>query len=320
MFPITPSNSKYLIVIAGPTAVGKTTCCIQLAKHLQTEIISADARQCYQGMTIGTAQPTLNDMQGVPHHLINFLPVHMPYNAQKFSTDALNVLSRLFEKYDYVLMTGGAGLYIRAVCEGLHAIPSVDPTIRAMLRKKLHTEGLPPLLKTLAKKDPLCYQTIDRANPQRVIRALEVCIATGKPYSTWLQSPRQIPFFRIVKIGLHRARSVLYKRINQRVLQMLAQGLIEEVKTLAPYRHYNALRTVGYREIFGYLDGCYGLTEAIGLIQTHTRQYAKRQLTWFRQDNTMPWYCPEDITSMLHYIRQTSPTKHSYSHLIPSKQ
>ncbi|HAN49904.1 MAG TPA: tRNA (adenosine(37)-N6)-dimethylallyltransferase MiaA [Amoebophilaceae bacterium] len=302
--PPSSDTPKYLIVVAGPTAVGKTKCCIELAQHLRTEIISADARQCYQGMAIGTAQPPSAAMQGVPHHLINFLPVQAPYNAGMFAQDALKILENLLERYCYVLMTGGSGLYIQAVCQGLDTMPPVSPTIRAMLNKKLQTRGLPALATMLATQDPAYYQVVDRANPQRVIRALEVCLATGQPYSTFRKHQPAARPFTIIKIGLTRDRQALYQRINQRVEQMLDQGLIQEVMALYPYRHCNALQTVGYRELFGYLDGHYSQAEAIRLLKRNTRRYAKRQLTWFGRDPAMHWFHPDDGPSILQHIQQ----------------
>jgi tRNA dimethylallyltransferase len=300
-----PSNTpKYLIVVAGPTAIGKTSLCIQLAQHLRTEIVSADARQCYQGMAIGTAQPTPAAMQGVTHHLVNFLPVQAPYNAGMFAHDALKILGHLLTKYPHVLMTGGSGLYIQAVCQGLDAMPPVAPTIRAMLNKKLQTMGLPALTEMLAAQDPAHYQVVDRANPQRVIRALEVCLATGQPYSTFRKHQPAARPFTIIKIGLTRDRQVLYQRIDQRVEQMLDQGLMQEAVALYPYRHYNALQTVGYREIFDYLAGHYSQAEAIRLLKRNTRRYAKRQLTWFGQDPAMHWFHPDDGPSILHHIQK----------------
>jgi tRNA dimethylallyltransferase len=299
-----PDTPKYLIVVAGPTAVGKTALCIQLAQHLRTEIISADARQCYQGMAIGTAQPTPATMQGVSHHLVNFLPVQASYNAGMFAQDALKILDHLLNRYHHVLMTGGSGLYIQAVCQGLDAMPPVSPIIRATLNKKLQTMGLPVLAAMLATQDPAYYQVVDRANPQRVIRALEVCLATGQPYSTFRKHQPEVRPFTIIKIGLTRDRQVLYQRINQRVEQMLDQGFIQEAMDLYPYRHCNALQTVGYREIFDHLEGHYSQEEAIRLLKRNTRRYAKRQLTWFGQDPAMHWFHPDDGASILHHIQK----------------
>jgi tRNA dimethylallyltransferase len=277
---------------------------MQLAQQLRTEIISADARQCYQGMAIGTAQPTPVAMQEVPHHLVNFLPVQVPYNAGMFAQDALRILDNLLKRYDHVLMTGGSGLYIQAVCQGLDTMPPVAPTIRASLQKELQTVGLPALVTALATHDPTYYQVVDRANPQRVIRALEVCLATGQPYSAFRKHQLAKRPFAIIKIGLAIDRQVLWQRIDQRVAQMLDQGLMQEAVALYPYRHYNALQTVGYREIFGYLAGHYSQEEAIRLLKRNTRRYAKRQLTWFRRDPAIHWFHPDDGPTILNHIQQ----------------
>mmetsp|Transcript_974 Transcript_974/g.2381 ORF Transcript_974/g.2381 Transcript_974/m.2381 type:complete len:311 (-) Transcript_974:4265-5197(-) len=299
------ASQKCLIVVVGPTAVGKTALSVQLAKQFCSEIVSADARQCYQGMAIGTAQPTAEEMQYVPHHLVHCLPVQAPYNAGIFAQDALKILDNLWKKQDFVFMTGGAGLYIQAVCQGLDIIPSVDLSIRVHLHKKLQTEGLCTLVTALAKQDPTYYQTVDKTNPQRIMRALEVCLATGRPYSSFLKHQQVIRPFKVIKIGLTRARPVLYQRIEQRVEAMMDQGLMQEVIALYPYRHYNALQTIGYRELFGYLDGHYDLQEAVRLFKRNTRRYAKKQLTWLRRDKAIRWFSPEDSTTMLRYIQKT---------------
>lgn len=306
IMPATASlTSKYLIVVVGPTAIGKTACCIQLAQRFRTEIISADARQCYKDMVIGTAQPTPATMQGVQHHLIHFLPIQSPYNAGMFAKDALAILTTLFHQYNYVLMTGGAGLYIKAFCEGLATMPPVDPAIRIMLNKRLQKEGLSALATELAHRDPAYYQIVERTNPHRIMRALEVSLATGQPYSQFrIHQPTQHAF-KIIKVGLTIDRQLLYERINQRVEQMLNEGLLDEAISLYPYRHHNALQTVGYHEIFGYMDGHYSQKEAIELIKRNTRRYAKRQLTWFRKDPDIRWFHPNDQTGILNYIQRT---------------
>ncbi|MEL6358720.1 MAG: tRNA (adenosine(37)-N6)-dimethylallyltransferase MiaA [Bacteroidota bacterium] len=299
-----PTAPKYLIVVTGPTAVGKTALCIDLALRLGTEIVSADARQCYQGMAIGTAQPTTTELQAVPHHLVNFLPVQTPYSAGQYAQDALRTLAMLFAKYDHVLMTGGSGLYIQAVCEGLDAMPPVVPTIRAALNERLQKEGVGVLAADLATQDPDYYQIVDRANPQRVIRALEVCLATGQPYSSFHRRQPTARPFTVIKIGLTRDRSELYRRIDERVEQMLVEGLLEEATALYPYRAYNALQTVGYRELFGYLAGHYDQAEAIRLLKRNTRRYAKRQLTWLVRDEGIRWFHPDEGEAILAYIHQ----------------
>jgi len=288
--------------VVGPTAVGKTALCIQLAQRLHTEIVSADARQCYQGMAIGTAQPTPEERQAVSHHLIDFLPIQTPYNAGMFEEDALRTLDSLFSKYQHVVLTGGSGLYIKAVCEGLATMPRIASKIRAHLNARFQQAGLAELVQELAARDPIYYKTVDRCNPRRVIRALEVCLATGQPYSLLRSGLPANRSFQCIKIGLTRDRQVLYKRINQRVEQMLEQGLLAEATALYPYKRYNALQTVGYQELFGYLEGRHEQAEAFELIKRNTRRYAKRQLTWFGQDQDIRWFHPENFEGILNYI------------------
>eukprot|EP01132_Coremiostelium_polycephalum_P001045 gene1045-1326_t len=300
-----PLPNKYLIVVAGPTAVGKTDLCIQLAQHLQTEIISADARQCYYGMPIGTAQPTLEQQQTVKHHFINCWPIQQPYSAGKFEKDALALINHLFDRYSYLIVTGGSGLYIQALCEGLDTMPQPPSSIRDYWNQKYQEAGIQYLLKELALQDPVYYQLVDKNNPHRLIRALEICTTTGKPYSQFrLQNPPATRPFHIISLGLTLDRSVLYQRINQRVEQMMAQGLLEEATGLYPDRHSQALQTVGYQEIFDYLEKKHTLAEATALIQRNTRRYAKRQLTWFtRQMPYMPWFSPQQFTDILTYLQ-----------------
>ncbi len=303
-FMSSSTAQKYLIVVTGPTAVGKTALCIQLAQHLNTEIVSSDARQLYQGMAIGTAQPTPEEVKAVPHHLVDFLPIQATYNAGMFAQDALATLETLFKEHDHVLMTGGSGLYIQAVCQGLDAMPPVDQKTRAMLNARCQQEGLGVLVSELAIKDPAYYAIVDRANPQRIIRALEVCFSTGKAYSSFRkQQPATRPF-TVIKIGLARDREELYQRIDLRVEQMMEQGLLEEAKTLYPYRDLAALQTIGYRELFGYFAGDYAEKEAMRLLQRNTRRYAKRQLTWFGRDETIHWFHPDDRAAILKHVQE----------------
>ena len=295
---------KYLIVVVGPTAVGKTQLCFQLAQYFHTEIISADARQFYKAMNIGTAQPDAQAMQRVKHHFVNFLPIQTSYNAATFEKEALKMIERLVKRYDYVLLTGGSGLYVQAVCEGLHAIPPVNKEVREQLTMRLKQGGLAPLVEELAEKDPIYYQEVELKNPRRVIRALEVCIATGQPYTSFRKHhPAKRPF-EIIKIGLTRERTECYQRINQRVDEMIARGLIEEAQALYPLREYNALQTIGYQEIFGYLAGHYDKEEAIRLVKRNSRRYAKRQTTWFKKDKKIHWFHPEDLASIVTYIEK----------------
>ncbi|MEL6152739.1 MAG: tRNA (adenosine(37)-N6)-dimethylallyltransferase MiaA [Bacteroidota bacterium] len=297
------TSPKTLIVVVGPTAVGKTNLCIQLAQHLQTEIVSADARQCYHGMAIGTAQPTTAERQTIPHHLIDFLPVQTSYSAGRFEHDVLALLDQLFTKYDQVLMTGGSGMYLQAACEGLDSMPPVDTALRDQLNARLQQEGVSALANELAALDPAYYQLVDRQNPRRVVRALEVIQATGQPYAAFRKKIPQKRPFRIIKIGLTRDRQVLYQRIDQRVAQMWAQGLLAEATALYPYKSYNALQTVGYREIFGYLEGRYDQQEAISLLKRNTRRYAKRQMTWFKRDAAIRWFHPDHWAAIRDYAQ-----------------
>lgn len=293
-----------LIVIAGPTAVGKTAFSIDLALALDSEIISADSRQFYKEMHIGTAKPSLSEMKGVIHHYIGFLSVGDYYSAGMFELDVLQKLDVLFEKHPYVILTGGSGLYIKAVCEGMNEIPDPDLAIRAQLYEELENKGLDALVVELAEKDPVYCQTADLNNPQRVIRALEVIRDTGRPYSAYRSDKTVQRPFRLLKIGLDREREELYHRINVRVDQMIAAGLLEEAKGLWPLKHLNALQTVGYRELFAYLDGLCDFEEAIRLMKRNSRRYAKRQLTWFKADPEMHWFHPDQITEAKQWIEQ----------------
>ena len=298
------STPKVLVVVVGPTAVGKTACCIRLSQALNTVIVSADARQCYQGMAIGTAQPTAQEREAAHHHLIDFLPVYADYSAGLFERDAMRLLEQLFHQHDQVIMTGGSGLYLQAVCEGLDAMPPVDLSLRERLNHTLQQEGLPALLKMLAVVDPAYQERIDSSNPRRVIKALEVSIATGVPYHTFRKSaPIERPF-DIIKIGLRRERPELYERAEKRVDQMWKQGLLEEVAALQAYKDCNALQTIGYQEVGSYLAGKYDQAEAIRLIKRNTRRYAKRQMTWFGRDTTIRWFHPDAIDAILSYIQE----------------
>jgi tRNA dimethylallyltransferase len=279
-----------LVVVAGPTAVGKTALSVQLAQHFQTEIVSADSRQFFREMRIGTAKPTPAEMQSVPHHFIDSHSIAEDYSAGRFEAEALQVLAELFRRHQVVVLTGGSGLYLQALTDGLDELPTANPALRAQLQQELAATGLAPLVAELARLDPVAHARIDRQNHQRVLRAVEVCRATGQPFSSF-QTGRTAASrpFRIIKVALTREREVLYTRINQRVEEMLAAGLLAEVESLRPFRHHNALQTVGYQEIFGYLDGLYDWEEAVRLLKRNTRHYAKRQLTWLRRDAEYQW-------------------------------
>jgi tRNA dimethylallyltransferase len=279
-----------LVVVAGPTAVGKTALCVQLAQHFQTEVVSADSRQFFREMSIGTAKPTPAEMQDVPHHFIDSHSITEDYNAGRYEVDCLALLDTLFRQHQVVVLTGGSGLYLQAVTDGLDELPAIDPELRTQLQQELAAHGLEPLVAELAQLDPVAHGRIDRQNPQRVLRAVEVCRATGQPFSSFHTGrPATNRPFRVLKLALSREREVLYQRIDQRVDQMLDAGLLAEVESLLPYRHHNALQTVGYQEIFGYLDGLHDWPEAVRLLKRNTRRYAKRQLTWLRRDTEYQW-------------------------------
>ncbi|MBX0289136.1 tRNA (adenosine(37)-N6)-dimethylallyltransferase MiaA [Hymenobacter sp. HSC-4F20] len=284
-----------LLVVTGPTAVGKTDLCVHLAQQLGTEIVSADSRQFFRELNIGTAKPTPAEMQGVPHHFINSHSITEEYNAGRFEQDALALLAELFQRHRVVVLTGGSGLYLQAVTEGLDDLPAAPPEVRQQLRTELQAHGLAPLVAELARLDPISYERIDRQNPQRVLRALEISRATGQPFSSFHGGKAAARPFNVVKIALTREREELYQRIDQRMDHMLAAGLEEEARSLLPHRHHNALQTVGYQELFDYFDGLYDYPEAVRLLKRNSRRYAKRQLTWLRRDPQYHWFHPAEV-------------------------
>ncbi|SNR60310.1 tRNA (adenosine(37)-N6)-dimethylallyltransferase MiaA [Hymenobacter mucosus] len=285
-----------LLVVTGPTAVGKTDLCVRLAQHLHTEVVSADSRQFFRELTIGTAKPTLAEMQGVPHHFIDSHSIREEYNAGRFEQDVLALLAELFQRHQVVLLTGGSGLYLQAVTEGFDDLPAAPPAVREQLQQELMAQGLHVLSQELERLDPVTYARIDRQNPQRVLRALEITRATGQPFSSFhgTRKTTERPF-RIVKIALTREREELYQRIDQRMDQMLAAGLEDEARRLYPFRHHNALQTVGYQELFSYFEGQYDYNEAVRLLKRNSRRYAKRQLTWLRRDPAYQWFHPDEV-------------------------
>jgi tRNA dimethylallyltransferase len=293
--------SKYVLAVVGPTAVGKTELCVKLARRFGTEIVSADSRQFFRELTIGTAKPGAAEQGGIPHHFVDSHGIAETYNAGAFERDALAKLAELFTRASVAILTGGSGLYIRLVTEGMDEMPPADPEVRAQLNETFQREGLAPLLTQLDQLDPAYAATVDRANPQRVMRALEVCLSTGQPYSAFRQGKKADRPFRTVKIGLNRDRAELYDRIDRRMDAMLAAGLVEEVRSLSPYRHHNALQTVGYSEVFGYLDGAYDYAEMVRLLKRNSRRYAKRQLTWFTRDPDIRWFHPDDYEAIVQY-------------------
>ena len=288
-------NSKTLVVVAGPTAVGKTAVAIELAKKLNTEIISADSRQFYREMAIGTAKPTPDELKQAKHHFIDSHSIKDSFSVGDFEEQGLALLEELFKKHDTVILVGGSGLYIKAICEGFDKLPSASPEVRDNLNIEFKNKGIIPLQEKLKVVDPVYYDRVDLNNPQRLIRALEVFETTGIPFSSYRKSTINNRPFRCVKIGLNLPREELYQRINQRVDIMVKDGLAEEVRSLLPYRHFNALNTVGYSEIFDYFDGKTDLVSAIELIKQNTRRFAKRQLTWFRKDKDIVWHSPVGI-------------------------
>ena len=281
--------SRRLVVILGPTAVGKTGFSVRKALEYGSPVISCDSRQIYKEMTIGTAVPDREQLEAVKHYFIQTVPVTQTYTAGNYEKDAISLINRLFDEgHETLVMTGGSMFYIDAVCEGLDDLPDGDPELRASLWERLRAEGVGSLVEELKSKDPETYSRIDKENSQRVIRALEVCLVSGRPLSSFSSGGKKRDF-EIEKIGLSRPREELYSRINQRVLDMIRLGLEEEVRSLLPYRDLQALQTVGYKEMFDYLDGKYPLEEAVRLIQRNTRHYAKKQMTWWRRDNSIKW-------------------------------
>jgi tRNA dimethylallyltransferase len=283
-----------LIVLLGPTGVGKTDRSIALAQQLGTEIVSGDSRQIYREMHIGTAPPTPAQLAAVPHHFVLSHSIHEPYTAGKYEMEALSLLEKLFARHETVLMVGGSGLYIDALCHGIDAFPEADPALRAALTAQYAQDGLEPLRHQLKLLDRESYLALDMRNPRRIIRALEVTLATGKPYSSFKKARRLPRPFRIVKIGLQRPRTALYARINRRVVQMMDAGWLDEARRLYPFRQLAALNTVGYKELFDHLDGKAGLDATIALIQQHTRQYAKKQSSYWGRYNDIRWIDVEE--------------------------
>jgi tRNA dimethylallyltransferase len=283
-----------LLVLLGPTGVGKTDISVDLASHLGTEIISCDSRQFYVEMTIGTAIPSEEQLKKVQHHFIKFLSVKEYYSASLFERDVLELLPSLFSRNNLGVMTGGSGMYIDAVCNGIDDIPDVDPAIRQKYSRQYEEEGLESLRVSLKLLDPLHYSNVDLRNPMRIIRALEICETTGRPYSAFLNNRKRARDFRIIKIGLRREREELYERINRRVDTMISLGLEAEAKALFEYKNLNALNTVGYKEFFDCFEGKISKEKAIELIKQNSRRYAKRQMTWWARDKEIRWFHPDE--------------------------
>lgn len=296
---------KTLIVIPGPTAVGKTSVAIEIAKSLKADIISADSRQFYRELKIGVAAPTNAELAQVPHHFIGNLSITDYYNVSKYENEVIQFLDTYFINHEIAILTGGSGLYIDAVCKGISELPDPNEILRMQLKETLDKDGLEPLKEQLQKLDPEYYQLVDKKNPNRILRALEVCLATGRTFTSLRDNPDKKRNFNILKIGLRRPRIELFNRIETRVDEMISQGLIEEVKGLMDFKNLNSLNTVGYKEMFKYLDDEWPLHLAIEKIKTNTRRYAKRQITWFNRDHSIHWFYPEEMENILRLIRKS---------------
>ena len=295
-------STKTLIVVVGATGSGKTDLSLRLATHFSAPILSTDSRQVYRGIPIGTAQPTAEQLAAVEHHFIASHELTDNFNCGEYETQALARLEELFRKHDYVVAVGGSGLYIQALCEGMDDLPQADEELRKTLSERLKSEGIESLLADLQRLDPTYYEQIDRQNPSRVLRAVEVCLQTGQPYSSLRTGEKRKRDFRIVKVGIDWERETLYDRINRRVDIMVDEGLEAEARAVYHLRHLNSLQTVGYREMFEYFDGTITREEAIELIKRNSRRYAKRQMTWFRRDEEIRWFSPEEFDSMVDFL------------------
>lgn len=292
-----------LVVITGPTAVGKTNLCVELAQHFKTEIINADSRQFFKELSIGTAKPTPEEMKSIPHHLVNSHSITQTYNATNFEQDVLALLNQLFQKYPLVILTGGSGLYIDAVCNGFDEnIPEGNEQLRRELEELYHKYGIELLQEKLKQLDPEFYQEIDLNNIKRLYRAIEVCMISNSSYKELRLGVKQLRPFNIIKIALNRDKEELYSRINQRVDIMMQNGLLKEVKQVSKYRNHNALKTVGYSELFDHLDGKCSLPEAIEKIKVNSRRYAKKQLAWFNKSNDYTWFHPSEKEKIITFI------------------
>ena len=285
---------KTLVVLTGPTGVGKTELSLRIAEALGSPILSCDSRQIFKEMSIGTAAPTPDQLKRVQHYFIASKSIQEPYSAAKFEAETLSLLNTLFESHETVLMTGGSMMYIDAVCKGIDDMPDVDPVIRQELANLYKTNGLAPILEELKRLDPVYFEQVDRQNPKRVIHGLELCRMTGKPFSTFRKDTAKERPFKVVKICLNRDRQELYNRIDARVDQMMIQGLEEEARNLHHFRNLNALNTVGYKEMFDYFDGHFSLEQAVITLKFNTHKYARKQLTWFRRDSDYHWFHPEE--------------------------
>lgn len=298
------SKSKTLLVLIGPTGVGKTELSLRLAERFQADIISSDSRQLYADLKIGTAAPTPEQLARVPHHFVGTLQLTDYYSAAQYETEVMKLLSVLFQEKDIVILTGGSMMYVDAVCKGIDDIPTVDEETRTLMKQRYEEEGLDNLCAELKLLDPEYYKIVDLKNPKRVVHALEICYMTGRTYTSFrTRSAKERPF-NILKIGLTRDREELYERINRRVDMMIEDGLLEEAKVVYPYKHLNSLNTVGYKEIFNYLDGEWDLSFAIEKIKQNSRIYSRKQMTWFKRDEEIVWFHPEQEKEILNYIEE----------------
>ncbi len=293
-----------LIVVLGPTGVGKSDISIQLAKHYHSEIISADSRQFFRELSIGTAVPSSDELQMVPHHFIQNKSIHDYYNVSEYEAEALHLINELFSKVNPVILTGGSMLYVDTICNGIDDIPTVDPEVREDVIRWYEKNGIDALRERLLEVDPAYYQIADLNNPKRLLHAVEIHQMTGMPFTSFRKKTIKERPFRIIKLGINQDRTVLYDRINERVLRMMDAGLLEEAMSVYPFRNLNSLNTVGYKELFFYLDGNCTLEEAVDLIQRNSRKYARKQLTWFRRDQQIEWFEPEQIQEIISYIDQ----------------
>jgi tRNA dimethylallyltransferase len=294
--------NKTLIVITGPTAVGKTDLCLDIAKYFGIPIINADSRQIYREIKIGTAAPTEEQLQQVRHYFVGTQALTDYYSASIYEQEVMSLLNTLFQTSDYALLSGGSMMYIDAVCNGIDDIPTVDEKTRNTLKKRLADEGLESLCEQLRILDPEHYEVVDRMNPRRVVHALEICLMTGRTYTSFRTNERKERPFKIIKIGLNRDREIIYDRINRRVDRMMEQGFLDEARSVYSLRHLNALNTVGYKELFTYLDGTWSLDEAVERIKGNTRRYARKQLTWYKKDPLVTWFSPDEKQLILNHI------------------
>ena len=293
---------KTLIVIVGPTGVGKTELCLKIARHFDTFIINADSRQMFKEIPIGTASPTLQEQETVKHFFVGNLHIGDYYNASMYENDVICLLGTLFKEKDFVLMSGGSMMYVDAVCNGIDDIPTVDAETRKQVQDEYEEKGLESICERLKEIDPQYYDIVDKKNHKRVIHALEICLSTGKTYTSFRTNERKKRPFRIIKIGVTRDRAELYERIDKRVDNMIENGLVEEAKAMLPYRATNSMNTVGYKELFLYFDGVYTLDEAVFRIKSNTHRYCRKQLTWFKRDKEIRWFSPENVEEIINYI------------------